>query len=237
MPSPRALLLDFGGVIVDSSANFADEVLPPLVARVHQLIRGVLSEEEIHAELIRADKARDELREAAEHVELTHRQLWGQLVADVWPEAAREAVLDYASELTFMWAYRPSWRVIAGMPALLDWTLEKGIPVAVVSNTRCGVAHRKALDDFGLGGGFAAQIYSDELGLCKPHPEMIRAAARELDVPVSSCWMVGDSVRKDIACARAAGAGGAILMAGEPHPEADWTVVDGHRLLALVASS
>jgi len=56
-------------------------------------------------------------------------------------------------------------------------------------------------------------------------------------VPVEACWMVGDQVNRDIACARTAGAGGAILMAGEPNPDADWTVVDGHRLLALLAAN
>ncbi len=238
LPSPRALLLDFGGVIVDSPRTFPDEVMPGLVARVRQLIGGVLSEEEVLAELRRADKLRDELRDtSAEHVELSHVRLWGELVADVWPLPAREAVLAHASELTYLWATRPSWRLMEGMAELLEWTLGVGMPVAVVSNTRCGQAHRDALDRLGVGSAIAAQIYSDEIGVCKPHPEMILAAARELDVPVASCWMVGDQVAKDIACARRAGAGGAILVATQPHPEADWTVVDGHRLLALVSSS
>jgi FMN phosphatase YigB (HAD superfamily) len=198
----------------------------------------VLSEEEILTELRRADKLRDELRDTSEeHVELSHVRLWGELVADVWPLPAREAVLAHASELTYLWAMRPSWRLTEGMDALLEWTLGVGMPVAVVSNTRSGQAHREALDRLGVGSAIAAQIYSDEIGVCKPHPEMILAAARELDVPVSACWMVGDQVAKDIACARRAGAGGAILMAPQPHPEADWTVVDGHRLLALVSSS
>jgi FMN phosphatase YigB (HAD superfamily) len=225
-------------VIVDSPRTLADEMLPGLVARVHQLIRGALSEEEILAELRRADKLRDELRDNSdEHLELSHAQLWGELVADLWPEAAREAVLANAADLSCRWAMRPSWKLVDGMAALLEWTLGVGMPVAVVSNTRSGQAHRDALDRLGVGSAIAAQIYSDEIGVRKPHPEMILAAARELDVPVSACWMVGDSVTKDIACARTAGAGGAILMASEPHPDADWTVSDGHRLMALLASS
>lgn len=237
LPAPRALLLDYGGVIVDSPKDFADEVMPSLVGRVHRLIRGALSEDEIWSELRRADKLRDEIREAQGHVELSHTRLWGELVADVWPQAAREAVVAHAGELTYLWAYRPSWSLVPGITELLDFTLGRGLPVVVVSNTRSGQAHRDALERLGVGGAFAAQIYSDEIGTCKPHPEMIRAAARAVEVPVSQCWMVGDQVTKDIACARAAGAGGAILMAGEPHPEADWTVLDGHRLLALLAAN
>lgn len=238
LPSPRALLLDFGGVIVDSPRDFADEVMPGLVREVHRLIKGTLTEDEILAELRRADKLRDELRDnSEEYPELSHARLWGELVADLWPEDAREAVLARAAELSFRWTYRPSWRVVPGMADLLDYTLGRGLPVAVVSNTMCGQAHREALDNLGLAGAFAAQIYSDEIGVRKPHPEMIRAAARDLDVPVSACWMVGDQVSKDIECARRAGAAGAILMAPEPDPAADWTVLDGHRLLALLSSS
>jgi FMN phosphatase YigB (HAD superfamily) len=225
-------------VIVDSPHNFADELMPGLVTRVHQLIRGALSEEEILAELRRADKLRDEWRgKSAEHLELSHAQLWGELVADVWPEPAREAVLAHAADLSYRWTMRPSWRLVEGMAGLLEYTLGVGLPVAVVSNTRCGQAHRDALDRLGVASAVAAQIYSDEIGVRKPHPEMILAAAREIDVPVSACWMVGDQVAKDIVCARKAGVGGAILMATQPHPDADWTVADGHRLLALVAAS
>jgi FMN phosphatase YigB (HAD superfamily) len=237
LPAPRALLLDFGGVIVDSPRDFADEIMPSLVGRVHRLVKGVLSEDEIWAELRRADKLRDEIRDGPDHIEPSHTRLWGELVADLWPEHAREAVVARAGELTYLWAYRPSWSIVPGIPALLEYTLGHGLPVVVVSNTRSGQAHRDALERLGLGGAVAAQIYSDEIGVCKPHPEMIRAAARAVDVPVSACWMVGDQVEKDIVCARAAGAGGAILMAHEPHPDADWTVADGTRLLALLVTS
>jgi HAD superfamily hydrolase (TIGR01549 family) len=237
LPPPRALLLDFGGVIVDSPRDFADEVMPSLVARVHRLIAGALSQDEVWAELIRADKLRDELRDNEEHLELSHVRLWGELVADLWPDPAREAVVAHADELTYLWAYRPSWTIVPGIPELLEFTLGRGLPVTVVSNTRSGQAHRDALERLGVGTAFAAQIYSDEIGVCKPHPEMIRAAARAVDLPVSACWMVGDQVSRDIACARAAGTGGAILMAPQPNPDADWTVVDGHRLLALLAAN
>ena len=236
LPSPRALLLDFGGVLVWSPPLAGDGVLPALAARVHQLISGALTEDEIVAELKRADKLREQRRASGgEHRELTHAELWGDFVADLWPEPAREAVLAHAEELTYQWTVRPGWQPVPGMAALLEYTLEVGMPVAVVSNARCGRAHRDALDQLGLAPAMAAQIYSDELGVLKPHPEMILAAVRQIDVPVGQCWMVGDKVHRDIACARAAGAGGAILMAQQPHPEADRTVADGHRLLSLVS--
>ena len=95
------------------------------------------------------------------------------------------------------------------------------MPVAVVSNTRSGQAHRDVLDDLGVTGAFAIQIYSDELGVYKPHPSMIWAATRELGVEPGECWFVGDQIGRDIVCARRAGVGAAVLMPpGPPRPPA-----------------
>jgi len=88
----------------------------------------------------------------------------------------------------------------------------------------------------GLIGAFAHQIYSDELGVCKPNPEMIRVAAQMLWEAPKYCWMVGDK-RKDVECARQAGAGAAILMGDRPDAadaDPDATVADGHELLKLL---
>jgi phosphoglycolate phosphatase-like HAD superfamily hydrolase len=240
--SPKALLLDFGGVIVTSGRGSSAEIVPKVARRVWELIGGVLSEDEIVSELKRADELRDELRkESTDCVELSFARLWGELVADLWPEQAREAVVARAAELTYLWTRRASWRLMPGMAEVLDYTLQEGLPVVVVSNTRCGEAHRDALDSFGVTGAFAMQIYSDELGLYKPNPQMILAATSALDIPPGQCWMVGDTVHRDVECARRAKAGAAILMADKPEPAArkaaDATVKDGHELLALLQSA
>jgi len=235
LPAPRALLLDFGGVIVKSARPEAEEVIPQVVKRVEGLIGGLLSEEEIASELARAQQLRLEFR-ASTGQELTHERLWREFVADLWPEDAREKVVAHATELTYAWANRPSWTVIEGMSELLEYTLGSGLPVAVVSNTRCGQAHRDCLERLGLTGAFAHQIYSDELGVCKPNPEMIRVAAQALWEAPKDCWMVGDK-RKDVECARQAGAGAAILMGDRPDAadaDPDATVADGHELLKLL---
>jgi beta-phosphoglucomutase-like phosphatase (HAD superfamily) len=114
--------------------------------------------------------------------------------------------------------------------------------VAVVSNTLCGAAHRDFLARAGLDGLFATQVYSDEVGVRKPNPEMARLAARRLQVAIEDCWFVGDSPVRDLACARRAGVSTAILMrarrtAGEQAlggHTADATIDDGHGLLALI---
>lgn len=238
LPRPRALLLDFGGVIVTSDRGHSAEVLPKLAGRVRQLIGGVLTVAEIESELQRAGQLRDELRkESAECVEISPERFWGELVADLWPAPAREAVVAHAADLTYDYCYRRSWRLVDGMSDLLDYTLQSGLPVAVVSNTASGQAHRVGLEHLGVGGAFALQVYSDELGRYKPHPDMIFAATRELYVAPSDCWMVGDTVHRDIECSRRAGVGAAILMAPAPHDDADATVLNGHELLKLLRSA
>lgn len=226
LPTPTALLLDFGGVIVESGRSTASP--RELVARVHRLVGGALTEEEIERSLAQADGVRKQRRnDSTDFIEFSHEQLWGELVAEQWPAMARAAVLVHAADLTRQWARRPDWRLRAGMADLLDFTIGRGMPVAVVSNTRSGQAHRDMLDELGVTGAFAAQVYSDELGVFKPHPSMIYAAARELNVPVGRCWFVGDQVGKDIVCARRAGAGAAILMPRGARPQAEGARVPG----------
>jgi phosphoglycolate phosphatase-like HAD superfamily hydrolase len=242
LPCPSALLLDFGGVIVESGRSSHDRHAA-LVQRVHRLTAGVVTEDEVRAALDQARQARSRLREDDEEcLEISHEQLWGEIIAVEWPAVARATVLVHASDLTRQWARRRDWRLRPGIADLLDFTVGLGMPVAVVSNTPCGQAHREALDEFGLTGAIAAQIYSDELGVYKPHPSMIWAAARELGVPAAACWYVGDQPHRDVACARRAGAGAAILMPeGEPREVGEHTpdavVVDGNELLDLLRKS
>jgi FMN phosphatase YigB (HAD superfamily) len=244
LPTPSALLLDFGGVIVESGRSPQPEPgayrHAALVDRVHRLTAGAVSPDDIRLALDEAKKVRSRIRENTEEcLEISHEQLWGEIIAVQWPPVARATVLVYASDLTRQWARRPEWRLRPGIADLLDFTVGRGMPVAVVSNTPSGQAHREALDEFGLTGAFAAQIYSDELGVYKPHPSMIWAAARELGVAAADCWYVGDQPDRDVACARRAGAGAAILMPeGEPREVGehvpDATVADGAELLTLL---
>ncbi|GAB4056894.1 HAD family hydrolase [Catellatospora paridis] len=244
LPTPTALLLDFGGVIVESGRSPRPEDSTyrhaALVQRVHRLTGGVVGEDQIRHALDEAKKSRAQMRENTEEcLEISHEQLWGELIAVEWPAVARATVLVHASDLTRQWARRPDWRLRPGISDLLDFTVGRGMQVAVVSNTPCGQAHREALDEFGLTGAIAVQVYSDELGVYKPHPSMIWAAARDLDVPVADCWYVGDQPHRDIVCARRAGVGAAILMPeGEPREVGENTpdavVADGTELLALL---
>jgi len=234
------LFLDFGGVIAEAADNTVD---PAIYAQVHRIIRGALPIEKIRADMDTADEARDAWRSDPANPEITHAQLWGAYVAKDWPVPAKAAVVEHCAELSFAWADR-RWSVVEGIPELLEYTLGRGIPVAVVSNTRCGRPYRQFIERAGLAGGFAAQYYSDEVGVFKPNTEMLLTAARFLDEPIGKCWFVGDSVNRDVACGRAAGIGAMILR-----PSASWSsedkdaadvdavAADGHEILKLLKTA
>ena len=83
--------------------------------------------------------------------EVTHEQLWMDFVAGDWPPAARAGVGERATELTYrMGELGQAWRLRRGMAELLAFAADRGMPVAVVSNTLHGRVHRDYLATVGL---------------------------------------------------------------------------------------
>lgn len=239
MLPPRALLLDFGGVIADAPPE-KDLIDREIYARVHRIVRGAVPIEQITADMAAADAARREWRSDPQHPELTHAQFWGAYVAKDWPVPAKAAVVEHCADLSCE-LVRRRWSVVEGMVELLEFTLSRGIPVAIVSNTMSGRAHREFIERSGLTAAFAAQFYSDEVGWFKPNPELLMTASRFLDEPLSRCWFVGDSVQRDVVGGRAAGIGSMILRPSfswqdedKASADADAVVADGHEILKLL---
>ncbi|WP_433388937.1 HAD family hydrolase [Micromonospora sp. KLBMP9576] len=242
--TPRALLLDFGGVLADAPPQ--PPAPPGLVRRLAELVDGAVPDERIARDLGDGARAytrwRDDVSGTGEPVELPHARVWADFVTGSWPRAARDAVERAATPLAYAWTWRERWAVRPGIPEALRHAVDAGLPLAVVSNTLCGAAHRDFLAAAGLSGLFGAEFYSDEAGPRKPNPALAHLAAQAIGVPIGDCWFVGDTVHRDIACARRAGAGAAILMrsprtdaeAALPGVEPDARVEDGHGLLALL---
>jgi len=243
---PTALLLDFGGVIVEAPA--APPAPVEMVDRLRGLVDGAVPDEQILRALIDGSNAYAAWRDGAGNrpasTELSHVQVWDDFVTPRWPAPARDAVRRVATPLSYAWTLRPEWALRPGIPEVLRAAADDGLPVAVVSNTLCGAAHRDFLTRSGLTDRFAAQLYSDEAGVRKPNPELALRAARALGVPIEQCWFVGDSHDRDITCARLAGTGAAVLMRSRrtdrerPARTAapDAVVEDGHDLVRLLGS-
>ncbi|SCG19294.1 FMN phosphatase YigB, HAD superfamily [Micromonospora echinofusca] len=242
--TPRALLLDFGGVLADAPPQ--PPAPPGLVRRLAELVDGAVPHEQIARDLGEGARAyslwRDDVGRAGDPTELPHAQVWADFVTRSWPREARDAVEREATPLAYAWTWRQEWAVRPGIGEALRHAADAGLPMAVVSNTLCGAAHRDFLSAAGLSGLFRAEFYSDEAGPRKPNPELALLASRAVAVPIGDCWFVGDSVHRDIVCARRAGTGAAILMRSprtdrEPAlagVEPDARIEDGHGLLALL---
>jgi N-acetyl-D-muramate 6-phosphate phosphatase len=241
LPAPAALLLDFGGVLAEGAGPF-DPAPPELVLRLYNLTGGVLTPGEISRSLTDGEAGYRAWRDEDQPFELGHEEIWGRFVTAGWPGPAREAVRAHADRLSHDWAYRPQWALRPGIPEALRSARAAELPMAVVSNTLSGSAHRAFLDKAGVGGLFVTQIYSDEAGVRKPNPEMIWRATRELGVPTEQCWHVGDSYQRDVVCARRADTAAVVLMRSRrtaqedptAWPEPDAVVDDGFGLRDLL---
>ncbi|MFG1918118.1 HAD-IA family hydrolase [Micromonospora sp. NPDC048898] len=242
---PAALLLDFGGVLVESPRP-QPAAPPALVQRLHALTGQTVPIDTIVRDITdgsrRYSRWRDDTSREQGPVEVAHERVWEDFITPSWPDAAREAVRREALSLSYAWAWGDEWTVRDGIAEALRTAAAGGIPMVVVSNAISGAAHRDFLASAGLGPLFAAEVYSDEAGIRKPNPELAWRAADAIGVSIGKCWFVGDMVDRDIACARRAGAGAAILMRSsrtaraQPTSEAEPDVIidDGFGLLDLL---
>lgn len=83
-------------------------------------------------------------------------------------------------------------------------TLAARYRLGVVTNGASGV-QREKLAGSGFAEHFGAVVVSGEVGHGKPDSRLVRAALDALDVAPEEAVMVGDSIERDVAAARAAG--------------------------------
>ncbi|MBA4179823.1 MAG: hypothetical protein C0506_04470 [Anaerolinea sp.] len=102
------------------------------------------------------------------------------------------------------WAHRAETvRVFDDVRVLLQ-ALAGRVPLGLVTNGAADT-QRHALQSLGLEGLFATVFISGERGIAKPAPEVFAITLEELGVAFDNAWHVGDSVRTDVAGAKAAG--------------------------------
>lgn len=216
---PRALLLDFGGVVVQTEhrSGWAAELAAEVFGMLDAAGCTALTVEDVKRDIVAAAKAdsawKDAMSRVAEPAELTWRMFWSEFVAADWPQQARAVVTSQAWLLCRRKGELRSDRVARkGIEDLLTGARERGIPVAIVSNALSGIVHRDWLARAGLDKDLALQIYSDEVGIRKPNPEIIRLACRALGITPQEAWYVGDNFDRDVVCGRRAGIGTTVLM-------------------------
>ncbi len=123
---------------------------------------------------------------------------------------------------------------------VLEALREGGIRMAIISNAPWDVPGRLLRADmrrWEIEAFFDAFVISGDVPWRKPNPQLMWAAARELEVEPERCLVVGDSLRADIAGAREAGmkcvwVNREEMEAGDG-PQADWEVRDLRGVLEI----
>lgn len=215
--APRALLLDFGGVIFETvkRPTGRDELAASIVARAARAGHRI-EQAEVRASL---DSGLTALRywkhsssRRLEPREMSHREVVGDFLAAELPAPIRALLVAEASALLEEQNTTISDHVVRpGIPELLAEAERRGIPLGIVSNAHSGRSHRRLLAKHGLASQFQVQVYSDEVGMRKPHARMIELASAALGVAPADAWYVGDTQDRDVVAGRRAGVGAVVL--------------------------
>lgn len=228
------LILDFGGVIVESAlgegweekvTDLIDDILreghepdpgngAPAAAPTGNSAR--LPRSTILADVIAGETAVKLWRNAMSRPrfpeELDHDTYVLEFIAADWPEKARELLAPHTSRICYAVSAHQEVRTLRnGIDDLLLWCKRNSIPVGIASNALSGQVHRDYLANYGLSEYFAAEIYSDEAGVRKPNPELLWQTADAIGVPAADCWYVGDRIDRDVLCGDRAGVGATVL--------------------------
>ena len=157
--------------------------------------------------------------------------LGGEL-ARISDEILEEAAHHYGHSLLH---YPP--RVVEGAVESVAHARKRGLRVAIICNTgrTPGLVLRRILDQHGIARHVEHFCFSNELGICKPDPEIFRRALEPLGVRPDEAIHVGDRPDLDLAGARAAGLRSVHLRIPDaPEGEADHVIPTMRALPAII---
>ncbi len=132
------------------------------------------------------------------------RGFWRELVGRVAERLELPPPTPFlAAELFERFARADSWEVFTDARATLPALRAAGLRLAVVSNFDARLP--RLLADAGLAASFDTVVYSEEVGVEKPHPAIFEELLERLELPAARVLHVGDSRRDDVEGARAVG--------------------------------
>jgi HAD superfamily hydrolase (TIGR01509 family) len=96
--------------------------------------------------------------------------------------------------------WRPAYSVLASAQALLESLRARGVKTGLVANSwpDPGRVLRADADAFGLAELLDTMVFSSDLGVRKPDPEIFLSACRQLDVEAGATMFVGDNLVMDV---------------------------------------
>jgi putative hydrolase of the HAD superfamily len=119
-----------------------------------------------------------------------YEDLLGELGVDD-PEAFIEAEHE---------VWRPQFEPLASAQALLDSLRSRGLKTGLVANSwpDPGRVLRRDAEAFGLAERLDVMVFSEDVEVRKPAPEIFRHACRDLDVDPVEAMFVGDNLQTDV---------------------------------------
>jgi HAD superfamily hydrolase (TIGR01509 family) len=97
-------------------------------------------------------------------------------------------------------AWRPAYAILGSAHALLDSLRERGMKTGLVANSwpDAGRVLRADVEELDLTGRFDVIVFSEEIGVSKPQPEIFQYALDQLGVEPENAVFVGDGLRTDV---------------------------------------
>jgi putative hydrolase of the HAD superfamily len=201
--SPRAVLFDVGGTLIEARPRVAEvyaEVLsrwgrPVGAAEVEPVFASVWAElTQLHPMGL----------DRYSRLKGGERAWWGEFLRRVLSALDNPAPWEPVLAELFDAFSRPElWHVFPEVPEVLAGLRARRLPLAVVSNWDSRLP--ALLDSLNLHGYFAAVLVSALEGIEKPAPELFARAAERVGVPTAACLHVGDSPLDDVRGAESAG--------------------------------
>jgi len=191
----------------------------------------------------------DALKSAYSTAQRRHNELWSKEhrhypLAERLDNILKDAGVSLSSELKMGVIDKFESVILNDQPPLTHGAAEtvtklsKRFRLGVISDTgvTSGSKIRELLDREGILGFFTVAVFSDETGVCKPRWEAFDAALKGLGVQPGEALHVGDSLRTDVAGAKAAGMKGIWLRVREPDADGvspDYTITRLGELLKI----
>jgi putative hydrolase of the HAD superfamily len=193
----RGVTFDLWGTLIINSKEYEARLRNKRVDLMHAAVKGKISTEDLVKALkeswTKIQSVRSELRDVptSHQVDMVQTLLRTDVDLEV---PYTEAVLHEFPTLN------PYTKKV------LDY-LNPKTKIGLISNTgrTPGTVLRSVLERMGVLTYFDVTLFSNEVGVLKPHPDIFRQASLTLSVPLSDMLHVGDDVTADIKGAQSAG--------------------------------
>jgi putative hydrolase of the HAD superfamily len=161
-------------------------------------------------------------------------------------EGTARALRQPCSDADVLHLARIHYRPVSSQVTIYADTIEtlvevrrRGMKIGLVSNTVWpGALHREDLGRFGLLDFFDHLLFSADVGLRKPHPQIFQAALGALQVAPHEAVFVGDRLPEDVAGAQRVGMRGVWKQRPDRERSADITpdaqIIHLRQLLAIL---